>query len=150
MLKNIWSILCARSIIDKETNNISIYDALEQLEVEVKIKNNEGIPVAINLPIEYEVVGMWLRENTEKEIKAELIIELFNPKGKIIKTFNQSIEMPAKMKRLRSRLRIKGFTVEMPGGYLFKVKIKEADQVEFRVVSELPLEVHIKKTTINN
>lgn len=148
-LNNIWALLSRRSVIDKESNNISIYDVLEQLEIGVKITKQEETPQEIKIPIEYEVVCLWKRESKENKLTADLIIEIINPKGKTIKEIPQTIEVPAGMRRLRSVMRIMGFVASIPGDYLYRIKVKEEGQKEFRTAAEIPLEVHLKKTVVN-
>lgn len=146
MIKHIWSILCRRSVIDSETNNISLYDSLEELSVGIKVKQqNAPLPQAINIPIDYEVVSFWMKENIEIHIQADTEIEIVLPNGSTGKSFPQKIDMPEKMQRIRARYRIKGFGVTMPGTYWFKIKIKEGGEKLFRTVSEIPLEVKIQK-----
>jgi len=147
MLKHIWSVLCRRSVIDSDTNNISIYDIFEQLAVDVSVSTNHPVPKQINIPIEYEVVSMWLKEDKEKEAKANIEIEIENPEGKKEKSFQQAIEIPVGMRRLRSRVKISGFVITMAGDYIFRVKIKEEGTEEAKVVAELPLEVNLKQVT---
>lgn len=148
MVKHVWSVLCRRSIIDSETNNISLNDIFEQLEVNAKIKKeneNSEEPKKLNVPIEFEIVSMWVKDN-EQEFKAGLRIDIFDPEGKLIKNFIQKLEMTSTMKRLRSRLRIMGLVVENTGNYTFKVLLKEEGKTTCKNVAELPLEVHVNKT----
>lgn len=147
MIKHIWSVLCRSSVIDKETNNISLYHVLEQLGVDIKINKTADY---INIPIEYEIVSLWLKTDHKKSLKADVKIEMVDPEKNINKTFNQIISMPSAMKRLRSRLKVSGLTLSIPGEYFFKIKIKEEGQDNYRAVAELPLEVNLRKTIDNN
>ena len=144
MIKHIWSVLCRKSSIDSETNNISLNDVFEQLGVDVT-SNNGKFPEVVNLPIEFEIVSMWCREVLEKHLKADIQIELVNPTGKKMKEFAEKVDMPVNMKRLRTRLRVVGFTVDMSGDYFFKVKVKEEGHAEYEQVAKLPLEVNLIK-----
>lgn len=147
MIKHIWSVLCRRSITDKETNNISILNVFEQLEVNATIKKDEKKKLEqVNIPIEYEIVSMWFRENSNEKIKADVEIVVINPNGKTEKTFLQKFEMPPGMRRMRSKIRIFGLTINNSGDYIFRIRIKEANQKEYQDVTNLPLEVKIKKT----
>ncbi|MEK7092332.1 MAG: hypothetical protein AAB907_01770, partial [Patescibacteria group bacterium] len=140
-MKHVWSILCRRSVIDNETNNISLYDALEELSVGVKVKQQVApMPEVINIPIDYEVVSLWMKEDKKTHAQADTEIEVVQPNGKPAKSFLQKIDMPEKMQRLRARYRINGFGVTMPGTYWFKIKIREIGEKQFKTVSEIPLE----------
>lgn len=148
MIKHVWSVLCRSSVIDKETNNISLNNVFEQLGVDIKIKKTASNKTVeyINIPIEYEIVSLWLKIDKQKSLKADIKIELVDPKNKTNKTFNQIINMSSEMKRLRSRLKIAGLTLSVPGDYFFRIKIKEEGQNNYRDVAELPLEVNLRKT----
>lgn len=150
MIKHIWSILCRKSIVDSETNNISINDVFEQLSVDLKAKKDDADKLKlINIPIEFEVVSMWVK-NDKTNFKGNLKVEILNPKGVIVKNFEQPLEMPETMKRLRSRLRIMGLVVEQPGDYIFKVSVKEEGQKLYKADAELPLEINLKKEFVDN
>lgn len=145
-MKHIWSVLCRRSVIDNETNNISLYDALEEVSVGVKVKQQVApIPEVINIAIDYEVVSLWMREDSDSRVQADTEIEIIQPDGKVAKTFPQKIDLPEKMRRFRTRYRINGLTVSTQGTYWFKIKIKETNEKQFRTVSEIPLEIKIQK-----
>jgi hypothetical protein len=33
MIQHVWSVLCSRSLIDRETNNITLFEAIEQVKI---------------------------------------------------------------------------------------------------------------------
>lgn len=144
MLKHVWSILCSKSIIDKDTNNISIIDAFEQLSVNAKIPPEHKNNPVINIPINFELTTLWVKEEREQTVKADIEIDVFNPKGEKAKSFTNKLEVPNNLKRIRSRLKIIGFGLTTSGVYTFKVKLKEEKQDKYKIVAELPLEVNIK------
>lgn len=144
-MQHIWSVLCRTSQIDIDTNNLSISNVFEQLVVTLDQKDSEKKIESVNIPIEYEVVSLWVKETQEKKIKAEIMLDIVDPHGKILKSFTQIGEMPETMKRLRTRFRIQGLGLTTSGIYKFIVKIKEEDKKDFRVVSEVPLEVILNK-----
>lgn len=146
VLKHIWSVLCRKSIIDTETNNISINEVFEQLGVDIKTKEPNKLPEGqINVPIEWEMVSMWVSDNTTIPIKAEYEVVIIDPKGNSQKSFVQPIEIAVGMRRMRTRMKVMGLIINEQGDYLFKVGIKESGQKEFKTVAELPLEVKINK-----
>lgn len=149
MIKHIWSVLCQKTIVDSDTNNISLVDILEQLTANVNIKDPKNELKEINVPINFEVVSFWLKDSAEKVVKANLEIEIIDPEGKVLKKFPQTLEFPPNIRRLRSRLRILGFVLTVSGNYVFKVKIKDEKRKEYQDVAELPLEVNLKKEYTN-
>lgn len=150
MVKHIWSVLCRRSLVDRETNNISLTEVFEQLGVNVSAKQDGKFPDTVNVPLEFELVSMWHREVPQKHIRAAAKVEIINPEGKIVKDLDEKIEMPPTMRRLRTILKIVGFTVEMSGNYIFRVKFKEEGQNGYVEVAEIPLEVNLTKSKVKN
>lgn len=145
MIEHIWSILCQKSVIDNDTNNLSLIDTLEELTVGLKVQSGIAIAEEVNVPIPYEVVSFWVRDDSSATINPLLRLELFNPSNKKTKTFEHKIEFPKGTKRLRSRLKIIGIGVTIPGTYKFVVSIKEEESKSFMKVAEIPLDVTIAK-----
>lgn len=150
MIKHIWSVLCRRGIIDRATNSLTISEVLEELRVDIKIeKKNENNLNSINIPLEFEVVSLWLKEGSiTTHLRADSEVEIVNPEGKQIKTFHQEVNMPPNMKRLRTIFRIMGFVIENPGQYILRVNLKEEGQKMFKTVAELPIEVVLNKEIV--
>ncbi len=147
MIRHIWSVLCRRAIVDSGTNNLTISDVLEELSVDIKVekKNIESLKL-INLPLEFEIVSFWKKEgDPTSDIKAESEIEVINPEGKSLQIFKQQVNLPPKMRRLRTILRVMGLTLDNSGNYTLKVTIKEEHDKAFQVVSEIPLQVQLNK-----
>lgn len=150
MLKHIWSVLCRKSIIDSETNNISLNDVLEQLIIDIKVKKEDEQKLnAINLPIEFEVVNMWFKSG-KTALKASMSVDFINPRGSVVKNFIQEFEMTPEMRRMRTRVKILGMALDTSGDYLVKVSIKENGEKEYSQVAELPIEVHINKQIVTD
>lgn len=150
MINHIWSVLCRRSIVDRDTNNISIFDVFEQLTVEIKIRKGANKNVSkINLPIDYELVSFWTKDIKDADFsyKGEVKAEIIGPSGAVEKVFEQPLEMPKEMKRLRTRLQIKGFVAEESKIYHFQVSFKEIGENKYKKVASVPLEIIVKKIT---
>lgn len=144
MIRHIWTALCRESIIDQDTNNISLLNIFERLEVGVndldrKIQNKEKIGV----PINFEIISLWRRNSQQKDALGDVDIEVLRPDGEVSKKFSYKLEIKDPLVRMRSRFRINGFEVTTSGDYIFRVKIKEDGDKEFKTTAEVPLEVHI-------
>ena len=147
MIKHAWSVLCQKTVIDNDSNNISLFDVIEQLGVNVEVKDPKKVPKKINIPIDYEVVSLWLTLKREKTLNADIKVTIVDPNQEKVEVFQQKLKILPKFKRMRSRLRVKGLVVEKPGDFTFKVEIKEENEKEFRLVAELPLEINLTKQT---
>lgn len=145
-IKHIWSVLCGQSIINSENNEISLINILEHLDINVVLKNDKEPERGINVPISYEVVSMWVKQDENKEIKGFVEIEVTLPNGQVKKLFNQELIIPVKTKRMRTRLKINGLVVQEDGIYNYIVKYRDVDQKTSEVMAILPLEIAVKKT----
>ena len=57
-IEHVWSVLCEKSVIDSETNNLSLTNILEEIQISLKEK---GIIDSSEktVPINFELVTMW-------------------------------------------------------------------------------------------
>jgi hypothetical protein len=132
-MKHIWSIICSLSSIDYESNNVSLLNCLEQLNIQpFKDENDKTIPIL------FEVVSLW--RGDDDEFKGDVLLELFDPNGKKLKDFPFELIKPRGMKRLRTRIKINSMPFTGIGDYIFKLKIKTKGE-DYKIVSEIPLEV---------
>jgi len=143
MIKHAWSLLCRKTIIDKETNNLSIIDILEQVQVNASVPSNAVFPVKV--PISYELVSMWTREHASDETKAEIEIKITGPDGIVGTTHSKELVFPVSIQRMRSRIRISGIEITNSGVYEFTVGIKEEKSHSFTTVATIPLSVILNK-----
>lgn len=151
MINHIWSILCRRSVIDQETNNISLYDVLEQLKIDLKIKKGQEVKITkVGIPIDYEIVSMWVKPKDVKEFSGTVLVECLDTEGKQIKKFELPMDIPANLRRMRSRLRIKGIEIDKEGVYTFKVNYKSKSESDYKHVADLPLEIVINREYVDS
>jgi len=139
-MKNIWSIIASRTIIDKESNMLSILDCIEQINVSSK-DNTIDKKVIKNIPAKFEIISFWIDEEISKERQGKFMIELYDPNINKINEFQSTFVMPKKMKRIRTIITFEGLPITTAGEYLFKIKLKNDKKESYKQVSELPLEV---------
>lgn len=145
-VKHIWSVICKESVINQEDNVISLLNVIEELTVSIKQLGTAltKLPEKINIPIAYEVVSYWVREETKAK-KIDIKTTVTSPDGEVLLNNEHSAIFPENNKRLRTRLKIQGFVVKTGGQYLLTVYIKNKDK--FDQVSQIPIELKIKKDT---
>lgn len=132
MIEHIWSILCSRSVIDAETNNVSIQDVIEQIIISAKPMDN-GF-----LPIQLELITLWGREANDA-IKGVERVTFISPSGKTEVVSEAEIDL-SKVERHRQRVRFPGLPISDSGKYYFKVEMKIGTN-EWKQVSAIPLQV---------
>lgn len=147
-IKHIWSVLCKESIINQDDNLITLNSVLEELNIElgsVDQAKEFKLPEKFSLPINTEIVSLWLKDETvEKQIEGEIEYILVDPNGNKIGLSKTPFLFPLDKKRFRTRLKIHGLGFTVPGRYLFKISYKEKDTKHFVSIIEIPLDVTIK------
>ena len=140
-MKHIWSILCKSSSIDQETNLVTLRDCIEQLDITIS-KNAHQVKTLV--PIEFELVHLWSGNQSSEIKKFKVKIELYDPKSKKINEFSAPFVYPENKKRMRTLMKIKGLPVTSMGIYIFRIKLKEEGQKQYRKVAEIPLDITLK------
>lgn len=146
-INHVWSVACQSSVIDGSTNNISIFNTLEEVQIDIKPqKPGEKVEIngPINLPMHFDIISLWHRDNVSKDFIADNQIDFLSPNGKVLQSFTQPFVFKDSKKRWRTKLQVDGLLVDDEGDYSFQVKLREPDQTSFRVVATIPLEVKIK------
>lgn len=140
-MKNVWSVVCKNSIIDNESNSLSLLETLD--EITVNYKDEIDHKALKMLPISFHVVTLWFDENDKKDRKFSLSVEIVDPKGEVLNAFEQDCVIPKGRSRLRATSKINGFGFTDEGKYLITVKFKEGK--EYIQVAETPVNIHLKK-----
>jgi hypothetical protein len=137
-MKNIWTILCTRSIIDQRTNALSLIDCVDELTVTFTKLEEMSAP-SKNIPIVLEVVSLWHDEAKETERILDYVIEINDPQGKKVAEFKNQAKIEAGKTRLRAITGINGLQLTNEGRYLVKVLLQEAN--DLRLITEIPIDV---------
>ena len=131
-------------MIDQDDNNISLHGILEQLTVSLVPKDPAKKFNKIGIPLNYEIVSLWQKNEKSQVAMGEIEYIFIDPKGKELFINTQIMEIPKTSRRFRSRMKISGLPLTINGDYIFQIRLKEKDSGEFKLVSELPLEIEIK------
>lgn len=146
-MKHAWTILCRKSSIDKDTNNLSLFDSFEELHVtptdKLPDKAKQG------LPVNFEIVSLWYDNDPSTESKGTLRIELYDSKNKKFKEFDHEFVIPKNFKRMRTRIRMIGLPMSEAGDYIFKIKYQKSDQTNYTLATELPFEIRYQDSVGN-
>ncbi len=138
---HIWSVLCARSIIDSETNNISIIDVIEQVSVPALPPAPAGGTVF--LPLSLELVSLWSRENGEIPENSRCRVQIFSPGGMpagMPSTIDFQIDLTVHQ-RSRTRARMPGLPIRESGTCRFVVEMSRNGT--YSQVASIPIQIII-------
>ena len=133
MIDHVWSVLCARAIIDKQTNSISIHDVIEQITIKGEPASN-GL-----LPMQFDLVSFWIRSNPKEPTIGEMRMSFISPSG----DKKMGLEGPIKLtdhERIRNIIRIENLPIHEPGRHYFTLEQK-VDNDDWKQVAAIPLSV---------
>jgi hypothetical protein len=139
MINHIWTVLCTRTITDKETNNISLFNVIEQVTVKDEPKPN-GV-----LQLPFEICSLWVRSDPTLPEQGLVRILYSEPSG----NSKQMVEYPVDLRnheRSRNVIKVSGIPISDPGRHFFRVELKIGEK-DWTEVSSLPLTVLFKKET---
>jgi hypothetical protein len=138
-MKNIWSSLCARALIDQRTNALSLIDCIDEITINF-VSPEEMSAATKNIPLAFELVSLWHDDvNKDQERILAYTIEIYDPKGDKISEFKNQAKFETSKTRLRTITGINGLKITSEGKYLFQVK--EGSGSTLNLVTEIPVDI---------
>jgi hypothetical protein len=137
MIRHVWSVLCSRSSIDQTTNNVSLFEVLESIQVFV------NMPVAIPgaAPFAATLVTLWARERLDTPAFGHSRFRILGPTGQpVLPELMAEIDLRT-APRTRARLTLPGLPFSGDGVYNFEVSWRTGEENEWVRVASVPLEV---------
>ncbi len=142
MLSHIWTVIARHSVVDASSNNLSLHNILEKIDVDIEGKVPENSNLI--LPIDFELVSLWSDEVITAKREFEIKVEFVNTEKKVIGEFPQLITFEKGIRRFRSILKISGLPITKSGIYFFRIYAKSKTDNKFSKPSaQIPLEVNI-------
>ena len=139
MLVHVWSVLCLKSVIDQESNNITLMDCLEQINLKAS-----PLPLAsasISLPVNYEMVSFFTRADDNQPSRGEGRVSIVGPLGTVIEEPISIIVDLTTHERIRVRNRIAGLPIRGSGRYKFLVQYRNDGESNWIDAARVPLQV---------
>lgn len=157
-IEHVWSVLCISSSVDKESNNISLFNIVEQLAVSpiikppvstngktvtTKPKNSRDVTF-VQFPM--EIVSFWNREESDKnkESPVNIEIDLIGPNKKSITKKEIEFVFKKGYKRTRFIIKLNGVEINTFGEYKYNINVKIPEKSIFENVAQIPLEIKAK------
>ena len=135
MIEHVWSVLCSRSTIDSESNNVSIYNVIEQLNLAGLGGQGPGL-----LPMELEVVSLWIADEIPIRGFTRLRLHMPTSVGEPSNEGMIDLTQPG-ISRFRTRQRMVGLQFEGYGLYWWHVEYRADGTDAWETVARLPLEI---------
>ncbi len=138
-MKNIWSVIFNRAVVDENTNSMSLFDCTEEITVNFSKPEEISAPQK-NIPINFTIISLWSDNDVSKDRKFEYLLEIIDPQDKKINEFTNFPIIEKGKKRLRTIVQMNGMGVTSEGEYTIVVKYKK-DSDKFVIASKIPLDI---------
>jgi hypothetical protein len=128
-----------KSVIDQESNNITLMDCLEQINL--KAAPISAASARIALPINYELVSFFTRADDNLPCRGEGRVTIVGPSGAAIEEPVQFVVDLTTHDRLRMRNRIAGLPIKGSGRYKFVLQYRNEGESTWLDAAKVPLQV---------
>jgi hypothetical protein len=138
MITHVWSVLCQNSIIDQDSNLVSLINSIEELTLPDEPAPNKVYPITVSL------VTLWIRSDINIPISGFGRSVFTSPNGEELQSLEQELDLK-NYERLRTRSYFSGLKLSEAGQYYFNVEYRDNVKQEWRKVAALPVKVSFKK-----
>ncbi len=146
-MKNIWSIICEKSSVDSQTNLLSLFNCIEEIQLTID-KANMPKSDKLVIPFNLQFISFWIIEDDTKDNSVEAKISLIDPKGNILNEFPVTLKAKKGEKRLRNITNMQGMQITEGGRYCYRISQKKGSK--FEVASETPLDINLSYKILDN
>lgn len=123
MAKHQWSMICEKALIDRFTNNLTIVDVVEEVNLTIQrtSKSEEAGPPLV--PVDFAVVSLWHRSEPSLAEEGKARVRLLSPSGKLLtKESELPIELTGDKLRARNILNCRGVPIRESGEYQVQIQ----------------------------
>jgi hypothetical protein len=146
MAIHIWSILCSKAVIDRETNQVSLHDVVESLKVELTTKG-ELVPANQKpaLAVSFQFASYWTRSEVGTPEKSRARVILRSPSEVVGNSEVFEVDL-LNYVNSRTILRIPAIPIAENGRHWFLVEEEKTNR--WIEVSRVPLDLTVVTTPI--
>jgi len=132
MIDHVWTVICSRAVIDKESNNVSLQNVLEQFNIQAEPKP-DGLLITT-----FDLMTLWARSEVDIPSRGRSRTTFITPSGETIGSFEVEIDL-FEHERNRNRLRFNDLPAREPGRHIFRVELQNEGESEWHQVAVVPL-----------
>ena len=145
MPNHVWSTVCSKAILDRETNNISLIEVLEEIQFGPPPPDNDlGQEGYVMLPIPMTLVTLWERESGSDSETFAVRIKFVDPTGTWIGPKDTEREHTIDKLRFRSINRMMAVPFSESGRYIILVQSKTSGSGRWKQNARVPLSIIAK------
>lgn len=134
MINHVWSVLCTDTVIDNETNQLSLHSVIEQLTI-----LSSPIPGGL-LPHKMKIATLWIRSDANKPCKGLSRVSFISPSGRITGSVEPEIDL-SKVERSRNIVLFDAVPIEESGRHIFRIELQNEGEDEWHQVALVPLTI---------
>lgn len=134
MIDHVWTVVCSRAVIDRESNNVSLQNIIDQINI-----RGEPIPDSV-VAVQVEVMTSWVRADFDVPSQATTRLTFLSPSGNVLGSFESDIDL-SEYERFRARAKFGGLPMPEPGRYTFRMELKNKGGSEWHEVATIPLKI---------
>jgi hypothetical protein len=134
MIDHVWTVLCSRVVIDKNSNNVSIQNVIEQITIQGEPQPEQVIDIA------YEVVSLWTRSDPDVPSRGQARLTFFIPSGRQAGSVEVELDL-SEYERLRTRRVFQGLPAVEPGRHTWLVELRDEGEDDWQKVASIPIKV---------
>ena len=132
MIDHVWTVVCSRAVIDRESNNVSIQNVIEQITIQ-----GEPLPDGW-LGIEMTAISLWARSAPDTPARGKMRLSFVSPSGVELGSFEGKINLN-EHPRSRNIFRFTKLPLKENGWHYFRVYLQING--EWQEIGKIPLEV---------
>jgi len=136
MPRHVWSVLCGRALVDRQTGSVSLVDATVQLLVRGVLPRTDVATVSVALTL----VSDWVREGEVSET-AEVRYVVREPAGRILREGSSvGVDLTVDA-RAQTIVPIAELPLSGPGRYELTVELRASGGLGWTTCARVPLDV---------
>ena len=134
MIEHVWTVVCSKAVIDRETNSVSIQNVLEELQIKGEPKSDGLVPMPV------DVISLWSRSDDNEPYEGLLRMTYVSPSGKILITTEGRINL-LENERSRTVIHSQGIPIGEAGRFRFNIEHRHEAEIEWQRVASIPFTV---------
>ena len=137
MVRHVWTVLCSKTATDKDSNNISLFEVVEQIQV---TGPGGALAEPVLVPTSLELVSLWARADFGTPTRGTTRVVILFPDGHVAGQAEMDVDLAA-VQRTRTIVKFPALPFRLPGVMRFVVSLRQDNAEEWTEVASVPLNV---------
>ncbi len=143
MAEHVWSVFCLKGVLDKYSNQVSIFDVVEEMAITFQKAPPPG--EAADIEMSGMLVSFWTRSDRDVPETLKFRVTLHGPDDAELKTWPTLDVDLTTGRRSRGFIRVEKLLYVGPGVYRFHIQQGEPDG-GWETIARVPFEITVHET----